>query len=334
MKPSCLLPLILTGCLLTLPALGQADPVEPASPASPAEPAAPAVQLTPEQIENLKKQLAELETQIGQLRGETLSAVLTKLRTAVSSNNAALSFWIDCEKLVSINRKDLSREEAKRLEERLERSSGRGDGKNDADGNIALATRLNLQYLILTLEASETEDQTALIPKLQQHIQEVVASADKLKGRAMAQMGEGGGGRNPVIAAYQLQRYLKADNWTTGAGDLRGMWTQTLLPWYKKNKPEELVAQWDAFLAAEGTMRKATLSDTEFNLWLQNEYPALRFVRAEYLAQNGPNPVNALADLLKLIREMPGHADAPKWLKTLRQHIEPSTSFTPPSAAQ
>lgn len=303
------------------------------TPATPPNPT-PTIQLTPEQIENLQKQLAELESQIGKLRGETLSAVLTKLRSAVSSNNAALSFWLECEKLVSIDRKELSREEAKRMEERLERSTDRRNAPDpDTEGNIALATRLNLQYLILTLEASETEDLTPLIPKLQQHIQEVLASADKLKGRALAQLNDAG--RNPVIAAYQLQRYLKAANWTSGPADIRGMWSQTLIPWYKEHKPDELPTLWDSRLSAEATLRKATLSDAEFTLWMQNDYPTLRFERAEYLTTNGPAPVNALADMLKLIRESPGHADAPKWLKTLRQHIKlDSAPSTKPPASE
>jgi len=317
--------LLLCGCLLTLPATAQTE----------SSAGTPAVKLTPEQIENLQKQLVELESQIGKLRGETLSAVLTKLRSAVSSNNAALSFWIECEKLVSIGRKDLSRDEAKRMAERLERNNDRrSDTKDPNEGDIALATRLNLQYLILTLEASESEDRTPLIPKLQQHIQEVLASADKLKGRAMAQLGDVGGGRNPVVAAYQLQRYLKAANWSTNAADLRSMWVQTILPWYKENKPEELVTQWDNRLTAEATLRKANLPEAEFTLWLQNDYPALRFERAEYLAMNGPAPVNALADMLKLIREAPGHADAPRWLKALRQHIDSGESASKAPSAE
>lgn len=316
------LQLVLCAVLITTPTFAQQP-----------EPSPPAVQLTADQIENLKKQLAELESQIGKIRGETLTNVLTKLRSAVSSNNAALSFWIDCEKLVSIDRKELGREEAKRMAERLERSNERrSDDKSNSDGDLGVATRLNLQYLILTLEASESADRTPLVPKLQQHIQEVVASADKLKGRAMAQLN--GGGRNPVVAAYQLQRYLKASNWTSGAGDLRGMWTETLLPWYKEHKPEELTTQWDHRLSAEAALNKASKSDSEYNLWLQNEYPALRYERAEYLTVNGPTPVNALADMLKLLREVPGHADAPKWLNTLRQHIESENNSEKPPAAE
>ncbi len=289
-----------------------------------ADPSAPraAVALTPEQLDMLTRQLAELEGQISKLRGDNLGQILQKLRAAAASNNSAMAFYVECEKLVSIGRKELDREQVKRMQERIDRGNDRRAVNEKLDGDPALAVRLQLQYLILCLEAHETQDRAALIPKLQAYIQEVTASADKLKGRAFGQLAGNLAGRNPVVSAYQLERYLKAENWTNDATDLRGMWSQTLLPWYKDNRPEDLTAQWDQCVSALAIMRKATLSEAEYALWLQNELPALRWERAEYLAQNGTTPVNALADMLKLIKEFPGHADAPKWLAGLRAHLE------------
>lgn len=318
---------------LTLTSHGQTGEEEKADPSAPrAE-----ITLSPEQIDMLTKQLAELEGQISKLRGDNLGQILQKLRAAAASNSSALAFYIECEKLVNISRKDLDRDQTKRLEERIDRGNDRRAVNEKLDGDPSLAARLQLQYLILCLEAHEAQDRAALIPRLQAYIQDLVSSADKLKGRAYAQLAgdmaggatgaqpAGGGAArfpvNPVVSAYQLQRYLKAENWTNDAADVRGMWSRTLLPWYKDNKPAELTAQWDQCVNSIAALRKAVLSEAEYALWLQNDLPALRWERAEYLAQNGTTPVNALADMLKLIKEFPGHADAPKWLAGLRAYL-------------
>lgn len=294
-----------------------------------ADPDAPraTVTLTPEQIDMLTRQLAELESQISKLRGDNLSQVLQKLRAAAASNNSAMAFYIDCEKLVSITRKELDRDQTKRMEERIDRGADRRAIDAKTDGDPSLAARLMLQYLILSLEAHETKDRAALIPKLLAHIQELLANADKLKGRAHSLLaGDLASDRNPVTAAYQLQRYLKAENWTNNAADVRGMFMQTLLPWARDHKPEELAALWDQRITAETAQRKGALPDAEYQLWLQNELPALRWERAEYLLRHGTTPVNALADMLKLIKEFPAHADAPKWLASLRAHLDKAKS--------
>lgn len=319
--------LIATLCLVL--ATSSSAPAQ--SPAPPAE--RPVVALTPEQIETISKQLAELEGQIDKLRNDTLSGILQKLRAAVGSDAAAMALYIDCEKLVSVGRKELDREEAKRVAERIERNNDRRNTDPKDDGNPDLAARLQLQYLILSLEAHEAKERAPLIPKLQAYIQEVLANAEKLKGRTFGQLSQDlAGDRNPIVSAFQLQRYLKVDQWTTRPADLAGMWTQTLLPWYLENKPEELATLWDNRLTAEATLLKSILPEAEFTLWLQNEYPALRWQRAEYLVQRGPSPVNGLADMLKLIKEFPGHADAPKWLKGLRAYVE-STADAPAGAS-
>jgi hypothetical protein len=314
----------LAACLFLL-TLAQAPAQTPDTP--PALGQRPTVPLTPEQIAMITKQLAELEGQIDKMRNDNLGSVLQKLRAAVGSDAAALAFYTDCEKLVNVERKELDRDEAKRIAERMEREKERRGTEDKDEGDAAMAIRLQLQYLILTLEAHEAKDRAPLIPKLQAYIQDVLANAPKLKGRALGQLGgDLRGDRNPIVAAFQIQRYLQTENWTTRPADLPGMWSQVILPWYLENKPTELATIWDNRLTAEATLLKATMPEAEYALWLQNEYPALRWDRAEYLVMKGPTPVNGLADMLKLIKEFPGHPDAPKWLKGMRAFVEGSTN--------
>ena len=285
----------------------------------------PSVPLTPQQIELISKQLAELDTQITDLRGNTLATVMAKLRTAAASDAAAMNFYLDCEKLVSVERKDLTKTEERERKEQMDRRSDKKD--DDKEGDMGLATRLHVVYLLLSLEAHETkaEDRAKLIPKLQTYIQEVLANAVKLKGRAGGRLNQDVVG-SPIVDAYQIRRYLGGDGWTTDALDLGGMWEQTILPYYKEAKPESLAEQWDARINAMGIIRKERMSEAEFQIWTQQELPALKWTRATYLLQNGPTPVNAVKDMLDIIKAYPGHANAKSWLEVMRGIVKPAES--------
>lgn len=281
------------------------------------------------------KQLTELESQIQQMRGSTLSTILQKLRGAVASDQAAMNLYLECDTLVNMDRKEVDKAEARRREEamqkNLERKGGSGGGGGNAQnqGDFATAVRLQLQYLILTLEAHESSDEELpkMVPKVQTYLQEVVASAPKLKGQALnylrAPLGGGGGrGGNPFIEAFQLDRYLNRKGWSNRPLDFADIYTQTIFPAAEEANKEALPGLYDARINVEATFRQESMFEPEFVLWKQNELPALYWQRAVYLFEKGPSPINAMADMLKLIKEYPSHADAPSWLKDLRQRVE------------
>lgn len=283
----------------------------------------PEVPLTPQQIELISKQLADLENQITDLRGNTIATIMNKLRAASASEAAAMNFYLDCEKLVNVERKDLTKTEERDRKEQIERRSDKmADSK---EGDLGTATRLHVVYLLLSLEAHESkpEDREKLVPKLQAYIQDVLANAPKLQGRAGARLNQDIAG-SPIVDAYQIRRYLGGEGWATDPLDLGGMWDQTILPYYKEKKPESLAEQWDARINAMGTIRKERLSEAEFQIWTQQELPILKWSRATYLLQSGPTPVNALKDMLDIIKAYPSHANARSWLETMRRIVKPT----------
>ncbi|MBK8090433.1 MAG: hypothetical protein IPK32_00135 [Verrucomicrobiaceae bacterium] len=286
--------------------------------------ALPVVPLTPQQIEVITKQLVDVEKQILEMRNSSLTSIMAKLRSAVASEAAALNFHLDCEKLVNIERKDLAKTEERDRKEQMERQAERRkDGNEEDQGDLGAAAKLQIEYLLLTLEAHETkaEDRTKLLPKLQAYIQKVVASADKLKGRAGQTLGRDLGG-SVIVDALQIRRFVSADGWTTNPLNLGAMWNDTILPIYLADgRKEELSAQWDARLSAETILNKARMPEPEFMIWGQQELPPMKWQRAKYLVANGPSPVNALADMLNHIKAYPGHPDAPQWLEELRSAV-------------
>lgn len=277
--------------------------------------------LTPEQLNNVLTQLKQLEDQILNMRGGKLSTIMARLRAALASKKEALNLYYECDKLVNSEMKEMDRTEARKRQEMMERRAKAEDPKTD--GDFAQAVYLGLQYLVLTLEAHEAseEDFIKMVPKLQSYLQELVSSASSLKGRALGYLGGAVTDRNPIVQAMQLGRYLQREGWVTRANDIGGMYAQTLLPIAKAEKPESLPSLWDSRITMEASFNKEFMTEAEYRVWLTDSLPALKWERGKYLADKGPSKINGLADMLAVIKEYPGHADAPKWLSEIRQAI-------------
>jgi hypothetical protein len=323
MKPAFLLSLIVSASTLS---------AQTTTPATPTPPASEAPKLTEAQVNNVLAQLQDLEKQILTQRGNNLTSILAKLNEAVSSDQAAIKFYTECDVLVNSERKEASktesRQRAEQVEKAMERKAKAGAGADDQEGDNALALRLGLRYLMLTLEAHETKDEDfkKMIPKLQSYIQDLVASAPKLQGRSMGMLNRVSGPGSPVVQAYQLDRYLAREHWSRDPANFGAMYNQTLLYLAKEEAKDSLPTLWDSRINNEAAFRKEQMTEPEYALWLQNELPTLRWERATDLYKEGPSPINAMADMLKVIKEYPGHADAPQWVAELRSSVNESAA--------
>lgn len=300
-----------------------------ASAQAPVAPAAPkpAQTLTDAQVTTVLSQLKELESKILEMRGNNLTTILSRLRAAMATDQTAMNLFLDCDNIVNSERKEVDKSDARARRDQMERQTkGGGGGKNNDEGDFGFAVRLGIQYLILTLEAHEAKDEDfkKMVPKLQEYIQALVAAAPKLKGRASGYLNNALSNSNAIIDAFKLERYLNRKGWSTRPTDIGSMYIQTLLPIAEETNKENLPALWDARINAEGIFRKERSTAPEFELWTQNELPVIRWQRAVYLYEKGPSSINALADMLKLIRENPGHANAPIWVKSMRELVNQS----------
>ncbi len=314
MKSPILSALVFSSALLT-----QAQ--DAAAPA--AAPASAAPQLTADQVKNVLQQLKDMEEVIAKQRGDNLSAILQKLRSGASSDAAALALWKECEELVNVERKELTRDEERRREDQAKRQAERNkETKDEEEGDFGAAVRLQLEYLVLTLEAHEVKDREKMLPKLGAYISNLVSSADKLKGRAGAYINRSlADNNNPFVKAFVLDRYLQTENWSMQPADFREIWEKIVLPVYREKKKADLGAQWDARISNESAFRNGSMSKAEFAIWTQHDLPSIKWERAKDLASNSDKPVNGMADMLKVIKDTPGHPDSPKWLNELRGMI-------------
>jgi hypothetical protein len=290
----------------------------------------PAAVLSDSQASSVLDQLQVLEKQVMQMRGSALTVIMGKLRGAMGSDQAALNFYLECDRLVNSVRKERDKTEARKRQEDIEkRIEQRGkNADQQEEGDFGLAVKLGIQYLVLTLEAHEAkgEDLKKMVPKLQEYIQSVVDAAPKLKGRASFYLANSMSPNNSIVSALSLSGYLNGGGWSHSPLDIGSMFTQTLFPMAEEANKDSLPALWDARILAEGTFKKDNLFGPEFELWSRNELPTMRWQRAQHLYQKGSSPVNALADMLKVIKENPGHANAPTWVEGLRALVNHSAT--------
>ncbi len=317
-----------TFCLLTLFVGLIVQAQEPPSQVSPSQIQG---QLKPEQISSVLKQLEELERTILSQRGSSLSSIIQRLRSAASSDAAALSFIAECDEIVNVQRKEGDRQAKEDAQRRQEAQKRRQQGMDKEDveknGDATLALRLSLEYLALSLEAWQTSDLATMVPKLQAFHQTLIASAPKLRGRAGESLQRGGGGGNQlglVVSALQLEPYLQKENWPNSPGDILLHYQRLIIPPIRRENPDELGAIWDTALNAEGAFRKARMFEGEYALWMQNDLPALRWQRAQDIVRHSSNPVTGLAEMLNLIKAHPSHPSSANWVKELRSLVKPA----------
>jgi hypothetical protein len=338
MKLTQLLPLL--ALVLAYPASAQTPAAEPEKPES-------KVLLTPAQTEHILKELEKVESQIGKGRDSVFGAALAKFREGMASPAAALALYLDCYKLEHFDRKNLKQTDFMDWRNRNE--------ANLKDEDFKQALSLQLEYLVLTIQAQEIDEPRKMAP--------IVASAQAFLVKAISAVqgatthsasgavadkdakGGGGGGRkggggggapagdimgtlrqsvanSEFAKAYSLEDFLKREEWEYQPLNVRGIYSKIVFPYYLAEKPTDLPVQWDSRISAEVAMQKAIKSETEFNEFYKEAGPRMTWEKNNYLVQNNVSPVIALADMLKLIQAHPSHPDAMNWLKEFRELVK------------
>jgi len=299
-----------------------------------------APKLTIEQIANITKQLDQIETQITKNRTDSMGGALSKFKQAMAGDKELLDLYLACYKLENFDRKDLKQADFQDWKDR-----------NDAqlkDKDFLIGLRMQLEYLILSVQAQDTKDMGTIIPTLQAYIPKAInaieetvkrnasgAVEDKNKnpnnnnrprqggpGAQVLNMLRGGNVRNTVFSkAFQLDDFLKKDDWEYEPMNIAGVYTKVIFPYYEEKKPAEIPALWETRITAELVLRKATMSETEYQIYYKENQPRLYWAKANYLLNHNITAVLALADMLKIVRDNPTHPDATVWLDELRQSV-------------
>lgn len=277
----------------------------------PAAPA-PAQSLTDDQAMRILEQLDELEDQIRSGTRRMRTTAVQRFREASASPRAATAFYLEC-----VQKLDFEANEARQSDFRAWRD--RNSRRLESDSH-ALALQLQLQYLVMSIRAAET-DPTEIAPviaELQQFMNNMVANHERIAGQADML-------RRPVTntifaRAYGLDRSLRNDNWEFGPMNYGGIFDKTLLPFYREFRPDQLGQAWNLRMRIEQTLAEGSMDRADYQRFLTDRIPEMQWQRAQDLYEHGFRD-QAINEMLAVVRNNAGHSRATGWISTLRTQL-------------
>ena len=195
--------------------------------------------LTPEQIESLKKQIKELKENLHQHLSSIHESAGNVFLQASGSNRGAIELYLRCQKLVNYERKGL-----KESDFRAWKESQAGRLQSD---QFAESLRIQLRYLALSCRAAEVKKISEVFAPLTSYVSSLTQmkeSPDQILMNSVA---------NSVFAkAYDLESLLgKNAKWESVPYHIGGIYGKTILPYLREEKPEALMAAWDRRIEQE-----------------------------------------------------------------------------------
>jgi hypothetical protein len=291
------------------------------------------------------KQLEQLEAQITKGRGDLFTTALSRCRAAAGSEAGALALYLDCYKIEHYDKRNLKTTDFQAWKD--------GNEGRLKDEEFTKGLVLQLEYLVLSIQAQDADEAKEIAPlvtALQAYLPRALAAVqDSMKHTASGAVeekdkgGRNGGGRGPgrgaggggqlagilresvkqteFARAMQLDEYLRNNEWEYSPLGIDGIYDRVILPYYLENKREEIGAQWDMRINTELALRKSSMSEAQFIEYYKERYPVMQWSKASYMLSNKVNPILALADMLRIVRDNPAHANAAQWVKELRRSV-------------
>jgi len=250
-----------------------------------------------------------------------LSTALTAFRAARESDASAHDLYLKCIEKI-------------RFEEQAKKSSEFRDWKKrhkeraDSPG-FRLALRHQLNWLVLSLEASRSEDVAAMAPKGIQVIENILADAEKLRPYADTL-------KASVLNSIFAQAYkvgdLKTNGWPKSPLAISALYTGVIFPPLQEAKDATLLRKaWLKRITHEGLLLEKWTEEGSadkdrkpaFDKWFAGERKNLVWNMEVDLFNIGAQRASALR-MLEFIKQNLDHKSAPGWIKEFTTLVEGS----------
>jgi hypothetical protein len=307
------------------------------------------------------RQVLEL---LKQLRDQNESGIKSRrsnayqqIAAAATSPERAVQLWKDAVKAVQF---EGAAHEGAQLKDWKE-----SDGEALNDRLCGNAARLHLNWMAISLQHSAGAEVKALLPKIVEHVNGVVAAqeaaeqfAENLQ-KAKERAASSPGARKNVqedsqvkrvhdqimrmsISSSPVARWLqlgemfgerkKGDGgWELGAGNVDGIYNSVILPEYRASKDPRLLEYWDMVLRREADRVAKRKLDVETRDWTSLKKPQLLWNRAQDVLVLGQRN-RAIGEMLNIIKSNPQHPEAKDWIAQLEAVIVPPAAPAAPTA--
>ncbi|MBC8097016.1 MAG: hypothetical protein H7Y43_14515 [Akkermansiaceae bacterium] len=303
-------------------------------------------------IEQLRKTLAEMKTNLVQFKRAQLQRAMQDVRTAASSGSAAANAWADAVKRTQF---EGSGHESAQFREWKDSGAGDALGEKEAQN----AARLYFVWLGLTLQRSAGTPVKDLLPQVISYTQEVAADktamqafeAKMAREKELAASGRGPKGRKDnndqvkrmhdqilkgalsagaPVRGGNFSDLLEVAEWEMVPGNIDGIFEKIVLPEFRAVKDPRLLEYWDLKIKRDGeeaTKSGLALSVDKFN---QIRLPELQWGKAQDMLLLGQRN-RALNDMVSLLKSHPAHPQADAWLAKIEELVLPPPAAVPPA---
>jgi|GEM_PF-7122379 hypothetical protein len=334
---------------------GELIPRKPTVPATPpgAPPAAPPapVKMSDEDLAKLKAQVEQLEKDVAKKRGGMHTTQLTILKDAMSGNDRAFNFWLDCKKEQDFEMKGKTTAEFAEWK----REQIKTIGNNDA---FCASLRLQLHYLRLIVLDSHVENaaqEAEVSSGAVEYVDSLTSFCDKEEVLAKSILGsimdmsldpeqtvkvstlqESLKKSKEVSAALGGQvldtifaRHLKLDGTVslkngapTNPGNIDEIYDRLIIePLRKKQDSAGIAAAWTKRIEQTAKVAKSTKVRELVERYEEVKVPSMKF--AMYRDQwSAGQKKTAAASMMALIAANPTHKDSNRWMDQLKKLTE------------
>jgi hypothetical protein len=115
-------------------------------------------------------------------------------------------------------------------------------------------------------------------------------------------------------------------------GSIEGIYSQIILPEYRANKDPRLLEYWDMVIRRETEKVANKKLDVEQRDWTQVKKPRLQWSRSQDVLLLGQRN-KAILEMFSLVKNFPGHPEAPNWISQLEVVLVPPAVTETPAEA-
>lgn len=268
--------------------------------------------LTPTETIKLLEAIETLQEKVHGQRYGIHASSIQAFRSAAASTTAAYDFYMKCYREMRFERRD-----AREAEWRAWRDK---NIKYLRSKEHSEARRLQLEYLVLTLQAAQfkkpEEEMPGMVPKLVSLIDACLARYEKL-GSSRKILHENALG-SIYAEVYDLPATLgRFKDWGKGPLDIDGIYEKVIFPLYRTpDKAGQLASFWDKRIVQETNRVAAVGSPEAEERFKETSLPRLRWSRGMDLLKLGKRR-EALTGLVALAQKNANHDDIDSWLEIL-----------------
>ncbi len=293
------------------PSFAQGPGRRPGGPAAPPTP--PANSDVPDipDADKLLEQLEKIEDTVTKARKTANSAAYDAIREAASNDQKAVALWLEC-----IHELDFRAKDRKEADFRQWRD---GPGKRMADGNGPAAMRMNLQYLLLTMRASEADtdaERSEVLSSLMSYLDVLAQNWKSL--RDTRGLLDGSALNTPVARRFKLERSAQPKmGWCLSPSSVEEIYEVAILgPLREKQNLTKLQAAWTRRAQHQAAMAAAE-GDAGVKQYRESTQPRLEWTMARDLFAAGAP--DGAPRMLRVIQTYQGHRDVTFWIDEMKR---------------